>query len=88
MPRKGRGSATVPPGLQEAGVTSREMDVLLLLSDGLSNQDIADRLHVSVRTVESHVSSAMRKTTTPNRAALSALVVESRPGTAPGSPPG
>jgi DNA-binding CsgD family transcriptional regulator/tetratricopeptide (TPR) repeat protein len=88
VPRKGRGSATVPPGLQGAGVTSREMDVLLLLSDGLSNKDIAERLHVSVRTIESHVSSAMRKTATPNRAALSALVVRSQTGPSPGGPPG
>jgi DNA-binding NarL/FixJ family response regulator len=64
------------------------MDVLLLLSDGLSNKDIAERLHVSVRTIESHVSSAMRKTATPNRAALSALVVRSQTGPSPGGPPG
>lgn len=88
VPRKGRGSATVPSGLRGAGVSSREMDVLLLLSDGLSNKDIAERLHVSVRTVESHVSSAMRKTATPNRAALSALVVMSQASPSPGGPRG
>jgi DNA-binding CsgD family transcriptional regulator len=73
--RRGRGSAPVPPPLRQTGITNREMDVLLLVSDGLSNAEIAERLHLSVRTVETHVSSAMRKTASPNRSRLAALVV-------------
>lgn len=50
--------------------TDREKEVLDLLSDGLSNIQIGDRLHLSSRTVEKHVSSLLRKTETSNRAEL------------------
>jgi DNA-binding NarL/FixJ family response regulator len=50
--------------------TSREQDVLELLSDGLSNSQIGDRLFLSPRTVEKYVSSLFRKTDTSNRAEL------------------
>lgn len=50
--------------------TDRETEVLALLSDGLSNIQIGDRLHLSSRTVEKHVSSLLRKTETSNRAEL------------------
>ena len=77
--RRGRGTALVPPALRQAGITTREMDVLLLVSDGLSNADIAERLHLSVRTVESHVSSAIRKTRTSSRSELVAQVIRAGP---------
>jgi DNA-binding NarL/FixJ family response regulator len=54
-----------PPDL-----TSREQDVLVLLSDGLSNSQIGDRLFLSPRTVEKYVSSLLRKTETSNRSEL------------------
>ncbi len=50
--------------------TAREHSVLDLLSEGLSNAHIADRLYLSPRTVEKHVSSLLRKTNTTNRAEL------------------
>jgi DNA-binding NarL/FixJ family response regulator len=50
--------------------TSREQDVLVLLSDGLSNAQIGDKLYLSPRTVEKYVSSLFRKTDTSNRAEL------------------
>jgi DNA-binding CsgD family transcriptional regulator/tetratricopeptide (TPR) repeat protein len=40
------------------GLTPREGEVLRLVGDGLTNRQIADRLHLSVRTVEMHVSNA------------------------------
>jgi DNA-binding CsgD family transcriptional regulator len=43
-------------------LTPRELDVLRLLVDGLSNQQIADRLGLSRRTVHAHVASAMGRT--------------------------
>ena len=55
-------SATVPPHLAGVGITAREAEILRLVNAGLSNHDIADRLVISVRTVESHVSSMLLKT--------------------------
>jgi predicted ATPase/DNA-binding CsgD family transcriptional regulator len=42
-------------------VSARESEVLVALGDHLTNAEIAQRLHISVRTVESHVSSLLRK---------------------------
>ncbi|HSM81685.1 MAG TPA: response regulator transcription factor [Nodosilinea sp.] len=53
-----------------ADFTAREQDVLALLSDGLSNSQIGDRLFLSPRTVEKYVSSLLRKTETNNRSEL------------------
>ncbi|NJN02586.1 MAG: response regulator transcription factor [Leptolyngbyaceae cyanobacterium SL_1_1] len=51
-------------------LTAREQEVLVLLAEGLSNAQIGDRLYLSPRTVEKHVSSLLRKTETNNRAEL------------------
>lgn len=78
VPRKGRGRSLVPESLRLAGITSREMDVLELIGEGLSNKQIAQRLYLSVRTVESHVASAMRKLDLDSRPQLIARLVEER----------
>ncbi|MET9731100.1 LuxR C-terminal-related transcriptional regulator [Streptomyces sp. NPDC006458] len=52
-------------------VSAREAEVLTLLGEHLSNAEIAARLFISVRTVESHVSSLLRKLELPDRRALS-----------------
>jgi DNA-binding CsgD family transcriptional regulator len=62
VPRAGRGLARVPPQLRRLGVTSREMDVYLLVAQGLSNAEIAGRLFISPKTVETHVASLVLKT--------------------------
>ncbi len=72
VPRRGRGHATVAPHLATAGVSSREMDVLLLLAEGLTNRQIAARLYLSPRTVDKHVERLLAKTDSPNRVALAA----------------
>ena len=43
------------------GLTARQLDVLALLSDGLSNADIADRLVISRKTADHHVSAILAK---------------------------
>ncbi len=51
-------------------LTPREQEVLELLTHGLSNAEMGQKLHLSPRTVEKYVSSLLRKTTTNNRAEL------------------
>ena len=70
VPRRGRGSSTVAPPLQALGVTSREVDVLALVVQGLSNKEIASRLFLSPRTVEKHVERLVAKTGVTERAEL------------------
>ncbi|GAB1510101.1 helix-turn-helix transcriptional regulator [Actinophytocola sp. KF-1] len=69
------GAAEIPPSLRSAGVTVREFEVLRLLAERLGNREIAERLHLSTRTVEGHVSSLITKTGLPNRRALSKLAL-------------
>lgn len=47
--------------ISELGVSPREYEVLKLVADGLSNQEIADRLFISESTVKTHVSSLFTK---------------------------
>jgi DNA-binding NarL/FixJ family response regulator len=54
-------------------VTAREADVLRLLGEGLSNAAIAERLYLSVRTVETYVSSLLAKLHVTARGQLTAL---------------
>ena len=51
------------------GITRREHEVLALLADGLTDQQMADRLGLSIRTVHTHTSSLMRKLDVHSRAA-------------------
>lgn len=60
VPRTGSGST--PPRLEKFGLTAREVEVLRLLKRGCTNTEIADRLVISIRTVESHVSNMLQKT--------------------------
>jgi DNA-binding CsgD family transcriptional regulator len=66
------------PVLREARMplplTDREREIALLVGHGLSNRDIADRLTLSVRTVEGHLYKAMTKTGTATREELAALL--------------
>jgi DNA-binding NarL/FixJ family response regulator len=48
-------------------LTDRELEVLERLSEGLSNKDIAARLHISTATVRSHVSHILSKLNVTNR---------------------
>src|SRR5262249_58052156 len=74
------------------GVSRREIEVLALVGARLSNADIAGRLHLSVRTVENHVSSLLRKYGVADRRALAEVAAQiaagvAEPGRLAGAPP-
>ena len=73
VPRRRAQEADLPAPLASIGVTSREMEVLQLVALGLSNQEIGGRLFLSPRTVESHVTSLLRKTQSQTRPQLVAF---------------
>ena len=60
-------------------LTGREREIVMLLGEGLTSPEIAGRLVVSVRTVESHIYKAMAKTGTSSRDALAAVLPRRRP---------
>lgn len=47
--------------LRSSGLSARELEVLQLMAEGLSNQEIADKLFISLPTVKSHSSSLFTK---------------------------
>ena len=59
-------AAAVTPALRQATeplpLTDREAEIVMLIGEGLSNRAVAERLTLSVRTVESHIYRAMLKT--------------------------
>jgi predicted ATPase/DNA-binding CsgD family transcriptional regulator len=57
-------------------VSDREVEVLGALAAGRSNAQIANRLHISVRTVEGHVSSLLRKYGVADRRALAQIAAD------------
>jgi len=63
--RGGRGEAAVLPF---PDLTDREREVLALIAQGVSNSDIATRLHISGKTVSNHVSSIFNKLQVADRA--------------------
>jgi ATP/maltotriose-dependent transcriptional regulator MalT len=61
-------SATLP-------LSDREREVLALVAQGLSNAEIANRLHLSAHTVKRHIANILGKLELPTRAAAAALAV-------------
>lgn len=53
--------------------TEREREVLLLVADGMSNKEIADELHISIKTVKTHVSNLLMKCELEDRTQLAVL---------------
>ena len=51
-------------------LSAREMEIIQLVAGGLTNQDIAQKLTISKRTVDNHVSNMFTKTGSKNRVAL------------------
>jgi DNA-binding NarL/FixJ family response regulator len=58
-------------------LTPTELRVVQFVSQGLANREIADKLNVSQRTIESHVSNMFNKTSLHNRTELARWAIES-----------
>ena len=69
-------STTPEDGARTPALTDRETDVLRLVAKGLTARQIADRLVISHRTVESHVQSTLRKLQLHNRVELARYAIE------------
>ncbi|MBO9997449.1 MAG: response regulator transcription factor [Cyanobacteria bacterium SID2] len=74
----GEGSIETLPSTPEIDLTPREREVLELLTQGLSNAQIGDRIYLSPRTIEKYVSNLLRKTDTANRSELVRFALENR----------
>jgi DNA-binding CsgD family transcriptional regulator len=59
-----------------SGLTQREVEVLRLVASGATNQEVADALHVSVRTVHTHMVNILNKTNCDNRTAATAFAIK------------
>ena len=57
--QKGRGESG--PGLSDDGLTTREREILKLIAGGKTSPEVADLLFISVRTVDHHRASIMKK---------------------------
>jgi DNA-binding NarL/FixJ family response regulator len=68
--------ASADPELDQ--LTPREQDVLLLIARGYTYKEIAGRLHLSVKTVETHVSNVLRKLQLSNRNELTRWAAQRR----------
>ncbi|TVQ43605.1 MAG: DNA-binding response regulator [Gloeocapsa sp. DLM2.Bin57] len=60
----------------DVDLTPTEQKVIQLLAQGMANQEIAQQLNVSKRTIESHVSNMLNKTTLHNRTELARWAME------------
>lgn len=57
-------------------ITNRELEILQLIADGLTSQEIADQLYISPRTVDTHRSNIMKKLDINNTAGLVRYALE------------
>ena len=79
MRRRPRDQAEMPAGLSWLGVSRREHEVLDLVVERLTNQEIAARLYLSPRTVAKHVQHLLAKTGRRDRAGLRDWAAQLRP---------
>ena len=74
LDRAESGSSSQPPRLP-AGLTPREVEVLRLLAEGMSDREIAEALSISERTAGNHVQHAMQKIGVDSRTAAAVWAV-------------
>jgi len=61
LQKEGRGSGDEKALTDAALLTRRQREILALISEGLTNKEVASRLHLSPRTVEMHVANALER---------------------------
>jgi DNA-binding CsgD family transcriptional regulator len=76
--RSGASTAALGRAAERLPLTDREREVVMLIGEGLSSRAAAQRLSLSVRTVEGHIYRAMAKTGTSTRDELVALLPRRR----------
>lgn len=64
---------------EPSGLTSREIDVLMMVSEGSGNADIADKLHISQHTVKAHLHNAFKKIGVSNRIQAARWAIDNLP---------
>jgi len=69
-------SPATPPPKETAGLSDRELEVLRLVAQGLTDSQVADRFDVSPRTVGQHLRYIYRKLGVPSRAAAAKEAVK------------
>jgi DNA-binding NarL/FixJ family response regulator len=62
--------------VRPAGLTDRELDVLRLVAEGLSMRDMAARLHVASKTVDTHLQHIYGKIGVSSRAAATMYALQ------------
>jgi DNA-binding NarL/FixJ family response regulator len=80
MSRAARRELDGGPGASLGPLSPREEEILRLLADGLTDREIAERLVISPRTVETHVSNILHKLDVRNRAQAARQYREARGG--------
>ena len=75
---RNRGGTAVSPRLRARGITAREAEVLGLVAEGLTNVQVAERLFLSPRTVDTHVANLLAKAGVPSRTQLRTWAGEPR----------
>ena len=68
--------APLPPATYPAGLTAREVEVLRLVAQGLSNAEVAERLYLSPRTVNGHLTAIYGKLGVASRGAAIRYALE------------
>ena len=69
----------------EYSLTQREHDILVLLSEGRSNREIAQHLYLSEKTVKAHLAAIFRKLGVTNRTQAAMMAVQMGVGPVPGA---
>jgi DNA-binding NarL/FixJ family response regulator len=65
-------------GKSQTKLSNREIEILQLTCQGLSNQEISDRLFISLKTVEGHKTNLLNKTNSKNTASLIVFAIKNK----------